>query len=144
MKVTDLSSKHPTLKEVQEQFETWRKTREKRTAIPDILWEAAVSLTPRYSLYQISKALRLNYNDLKCRLETSQSILPLSSEKAHAFIDLGLKAPMLPAECIVEMENQNGGKMRICFKGDVLDHRYGIFDRLDVLELGKVFWNKGS
>jgi hypothetical protein len=135
MKVTDLSSRHPTLKEVQEQFETWRKTREKRTAIPDTLWEAAVSLTPRYSLYQIAKALRLNSNDLKCRLETSQPILPLSSEKDHAFIDLGLKVPMLPAECSVEMEDQNGGKMRICFKGKA---------GLDLLELGKAFWGKRS
>ncbi|MBC8457736.1 MAG: hypothetical protein H8D67_07065 [Deltaproteobacteria bacterium] len=135
MKVTDLSSKHPTLKEVQEQFETWRKTREKRTAIPDTLWEAAVSLSPRYSLYQISKALRLNYNDLKCRLETSQPILPLSSEEDHAFIDLGLKVPMLPAECSVEMEGQNGGKMRIYFKGEA---------GLDLLELITVFWGKRS
>lgn len=135
MKVTDLSSKPPTLKEVQEQFETWRKTREKRTAIPDTLWEAAVSLTPRYSLYQISKALRLNSNDLKCRLETSQPILPLSSEEDHAFIDLDLKVPMLPAECSVEMEGQNGGKMRIYFKGEA---------GLDLLELITVFWGKRS
>jgi len=91
--------------------------------------------SPRYSLYQISKALRLNYNDLKCRLETSQPILPLSHEEDHAFIDLGLKIPMLPAECSVEMEGQNGGKMRIYFKGEA---------GLDLLELITVFWGKRS
>jgi hypothetical protein len=135
MKVTDLSSKHPTLKEVQEQFETWRKTREKRTPIPDVLWEAAISLCPRYSLCQVSKALRLNYSDLKLRVQASQSFLQSSPVIDPAFIDLGLKNTMLSAECTIEMEDQNGGKMSMYFKGEV---------GLDLLELGKVFWSKGS
>lgn len=132
---TGRSSKKPTLDEIREQFGTWRKTREKRTPIPDALWEAAVSLSPRYSLYQISKALRLNYNDLKCRIQTSPSSLQSLPVIDPAFIELGLKAPMLPAECIVEMEDQNGAKMTMCFKGEA---------GLDLLELGKVFWSKGA
>ena len=135
MKPTGRSSKKPTFDEIRKQFETWRKTREKRTPIPDALWEAAASLSPRYSLYQISKALRLNYNDLKCRIQTSPSSLQSLPVIDPAFIELGLKAPMLPAECIVEMEDQNGAKMRMCFKGEA---------GLDLLELGKVFWSKGA
>ena len=132
---TGRSSKKPTLDEIREQFGTWRKTREKRTPIPDALWEAAVSLSSRYSLYQISKALRLNYNDLKCHIQTSPSSLQSLPVIDPAFIELGLKAPMLPAECIVEMEDQNGAKMRMCFKGEA---------GLDLLELGKVFWGRGA
>ncbi len=144
MKFNENPSKKPTLEEIREQFETWRKTREKRTTIPDALWEAAISLSSQHSLCQISKALRLNYSDLKHRVQSSQSFLQSSPVIDSAFIDLGLKAPILPVECIVEMENQNGGKMRICFKGEAPDHRCGIFDRLDLLELGKVFWGKRS
>ena len=135
MELTGRSSKRPTLEEIQEQFETWRKTREKRTAIPGVLWEAALSLSPQYSLYQISKALRLNYNDLKFRIETLHSSAESSPVIDPAFVELGLKAPMLPAECIVEMEDQNGAKMRMCFKGEA---------GIDLLELGKVFWSKRS
>jgi len=135
MKLTDISSKNPALEEIRERFETWRKTREKRTIIPDALWEAAISLCPRYSLCQISKALRLNYNDLKYRIQRSQSMLQSSPVIDPAFIDLGFKSPMLPAECIVEMEDQNGAKMSMYFKGEA---------GLDLLELGKAFWSKGT
>jgi len=135
MELTGRSGKKPTLEVIREQFKTWRKTREKRTPIPDALWDAAVSLSPRYSLYQIVKALRLNYNDLKCRIQTSLLSLESSPVIDPAFIELGLKAPMHPAECIVEMEDQNGAKMRMCFKGEA---------GLDLLELGKVFWSKRS
>jgi len=135
MKFTEFSSKDSTLEEIREQFETWRKTREKRTTIPDVLWEAAISLCPRYSLCQISKALRLNYSDLKLRVHASQSFLQSSPVIDPAFIDLGLKNPIFPAECTIEMEDQNGAKMRMYFKGEA---------GLDLLELGKAFWSKGS
>lgn len=135
MKFRENSSKKSSLEEIRDQFETWRKTRGKRTAIPDVLWEAAVSLCPRYSLCQISKALRLNYSDLKHRVQASQSFLQSSPVIGPAFIDLGLKSPMLPAECTIEMEDQNGAKMSMYFKGEA---------GLDLLELGKVFWSKGS
>lgn len=135
MKFNENSSKKPTLEEIREHFETWRKTREKRTTIPDALWEAAISLSSRHSLCQISKALRLNYSDLKHRVQSSQSFLQSSPVIDPAFIDLGLKSPILPAECTIEMEDQNGAKMRMYFKGEA---------GLDLLELGKVFWSKGS
>ena len=135
MKFTEFSSKNSTLEEIRDQFETWRKTREKRTTIPDVLWEAAVSLCPRYSLCQVSKALRLNYSDLKLRVQASQSFLQSSPVIGPAFIDLGLKSPILPAECTIEMEDQYGAKIRMYFKGEA---------RVDLLELGKVFWSKGS
>ena len=135
MKFTEFSSKNSTLEEIRDQFETWRKTREKRTTIPDVLWEAAISLSPRYSLCQVSKALRLNYSDLKLRVQASQSFLQSSPVIDPAFIDLGLKNPIFPAECTIEMEDQNGTKMSMYFKGEA---------GLDLLELGKAFWSKGS
>ena len=135
MKFTEFSSKNSTLEEIRDQFETWRKTREKRTTIPDVLWEAAISLSPRYSLCQVSKALRLNYSDLKLRVQASQSFLQSSPVIDPAFIDLGLKNPIFPAECTIEMEDQNGAKMSMYFKGEA---------GLDLLEFGKVFWSKGS
>ena len=50
----------PSLEEVREQFEAWRRTRKNRCdPIPPRLWNVAVKLAGRYSIYSISKALRL-------------------------------------------------------------------------------------
>ena len=74
------ASKSLTLEEVCQQFEYWRQTREKRCPIPEKLWQAAESLYPEYSLYHISKALRLNYTDLKQRFEQKRpAFIPCTS-----------------------------------------------------------------
>ena len=121
------------LEEVRDQFEHWRRSREKRSVIPDALWQAAILLFPKYSFCQISKALRLNYTDLKHRVEARRSTFEQSAVPEPAFVELGLSGPIHPAECIVEMEDQKGAKMRMHFKGEA---------GLDLLELGKAFWRK--
>ena len=55
------------LEQVRQQFEAWRQSRKKRTAIPQHLWTAAVGLTERYSICHVSKALGLNYTALKSK-----------------------------------------------------------------------------
>ena len=56
------------MSEVQKQFKDWRKNRKKRSYIPELLWDAAVKLYPKYSPYEISKALRVHYGRLKIRI----------------------------------------------------------------------------
>ncbi len=125
------ADKKLTLDRVREQFGHWRRTREKKGAIPEDLWEAAVSLQSDYSLCQISKVLRLGYNDLKTRVQAQKSNFISASDAS--FIELGISDPMNSAECIVEMKDQKGASMRMYFKG-----KAGV----DLLELGKTFWNK--
>ena len=129
------ANKTSPLKQVQEQFEHWRRTRRKRSAIPDTLWEAAVSLFPNYSLYRISKVLRLNYTDLKHRVNVYRSACEQSDVSTAGFIELGLSDPMRPAECMIEMADEKGATLRMYFKGEA---------GLDLLELGKAFWSKRS
>jgi hypothetical protein len=123
------------IEQVEEQFRTWRRTRGKRCAIPDRLWQAAESLYPEYSVYHISKALRLNYTDLKQRIVPKQSTELSATVTKADFIELDLSDSMSPAECVVEMQDSTGSKMRMHFTG-----RIGV----DLLELGKVFWSKTS
>jgi len=52
----------PSLEEVQQRFERWRKGRKRGTPIPAALWEDAVGLWTDHSLYKISRALHLDYN----------------------------------------------------------------------------------
>ena len=53
------------LKEIQKQFENWRKTKQKREPIPEALWEAAVSVTQYNPIGRISKILQLDHRKLK-------------------------------------------------------------------------------
>lgn len=57
------------LKAVCDQFERWRRTRRKRTPIPQRLWDAAVKLAELYGISVVANALRLNHTDLKKRVE---------------------------------------------------------------------------
>ena len=129
------ASKSLTLEQVCQQFEYWRQTREKRCPIPEKLWQAAESLYPEYSLYHISKALRLNYTDLKQRFEHKQPTFTPPPIDAAKFIELNVNSPIPPAECLVEMEDPYGAKMRMHFKGGT---------GLDLLELGKIFLSRRS
>ena len=122
-----------SLKEVRNQFEAWRSTRKHREPIPDALWESAAGLRKDYSIHQIAKALHLNYTDLKKRVQKLDNV---SSPEAHtrsAFVELDFSRHILPTECIVEMEEPDGAKMRVHFKGGV---------DFDLLGLTKAFLGK--
>ncbi len=129
------ANKKSPLEQVQEQFEHWRRSRAKRGAIPDALWQAAVMLFPDYGLHRISKALRLNNTDLKHRVNAHRSTCKQSDVSTAGFIELARSEPMRPAECMIEMADQKGASMRMYFKGEA---------GLDLLELGKAFWSKRS
>jgi hypothetical protein len=51
------------------------------------------------------------------------------------FVKLDLGAPIVPSECLVEMEAPNGAKMRMSFRGVLRD--------FDPVELGRAFWRQG-
>ncbi len=122
----------PSLSEVKEQFKIWRRTRKSPRPIPDKLWQAAVSLTATHSISQISKELVLDYNALKRRVpgknkNTATSISP------PGFIELNLEPPAAVSECIVEMQDSLGSKMRMHIRGKT---------DFDLLELAQAFWSK--
>lgn len=60
------------LEEVRERFESWRENRKRGARIPAELWQAAISLFPRYSVHRISRALRLGYEDVRSRVENER------------------------------------------------------------------------
>ena len=103
----------PTLEEVSAHFKHWRQIkRNHREPIPKKLWQEAIDLTLQYSLSTISKELRLGYTD---------------------FIELKYEQPFLLSEATVEIEDKNGSKMKICFKGK---------PDLDLMNLAKAFLGK--
>ncbi|MGD8445749.1 MAG: hypothetical protein PVH85_22310 [Desulfobacterales bacterium] len=121
-----------SLIEVKEQFKTWRKTRKSPRPIPKKLWAAAVSLTANHSISQISRELVLDYSALKKRAAIKNKDSPASMSPAD-FTEVNLEPPTAVAECIVEMQDIAGAKMRMHFRGKT---------DFDLLELAKAFWSK--
>ena len=127
----------PTLEVVGDQFETWRSRRPCRGRIPEALWQAAVGLCREYSIGEVSRTLRLNYNGLKNRVTRARDRSSAVGEHPDLdFVRLDLGAPMTPSECLVEMEAPNGARMRMSFKGVPRD--------FDPVELGRAFWRQGA
>ena len=124
----------PTIEEVRQRFEQWRKSRKHRTPIPESLWEGAVGLCTDHSIYRISKSLRLDYNVLKKRVCYSHSASLPESVTSAAFVELDLKASAPEVECLVEREDKDGAKMKMHIKGRLC---------LDPLEFMKAFLEQG-
>ena len=122
----------PAISEVKEQFKIWRRTRKSPRPIPEKLWAAAVSLTAKHSISQISKELVLDYTALKKRvpIKKKDSAAKMSPP---GFIELNLEPPAAASECIVEMQDILGSKMRMHFRGKT---------DFNLLELAKAFWRK--
>ena len=118
------------------QFEQWRKTRKnRRERIPETLWSTAVELRKQYSVNQLSRALRLNYNDLKKRISEQNVYSKRKKISSTDFVELAWQNGFSASECVIEMEDTYGSKMRMSFKGRA---------DLALLELGKAFWSKGK
>jgi hypothetical protein len=124
-----------TLEEVRGRFETWRSRKKAGSPIPRALWEAAVSQCQNHSILEVSRSLRLNYNDLKTRVYDPKKKALSKKRGCGDFVELDFEGLSKPPECIVEMEAANGARLRLHYLG----HQKGI----DPVELMKVFWRQG-
>lgn len=125
----------PTLEEVRDKFQHWRNNKQGLRRIPDALWQAAVELCKDHSILGVSRALRLNYTELKHRVQETEKIAAPSSDYGAEFVEIDFGQSMLSSECVVELETPNGAKMKMYFKG-----QQGGFD---AVALSKAFWRQG-
>jgi uncharacterized protein len=127
----------PTLEEIREQFIAWRsRRRSSREPIPDALWEAAVRLAEEYSIGRISKVLSLGHSDLKRRVQ-AQGDNGYKEEKggSYRFVEFALDKPGSASECVIEMEDNKGGKLKVHMKGGV---------GFNLVEVTEAFWKRES
>jgi len=101
---------------VQHRFDVWRKTRKRCSPIPETLWSSAVELARKHGLHRTARALRLDYYSLKKRLSAVESPLCRSKNKA-TFVELLPPGASGLSTCTIEMENAQGGKMKIHLQG---------------------------
>lgn len=130
MKSTELSRSpvsNGQLERLQRQLEAWRKSHRSRSRLPGRLWNEAARIAGYYGLNKTAKALRLDYYDLKKRVDDSAC----TEKPTPAFVELVPEALSPFPECLIELEAQSGTKMRIHLKGMTLP---------DLTTLGNMFW----
>jgi hypothetical protein len=106
------------LEAVRDEFDQWRANRKnRRTRIPERFWKAAVELTKEHGVYRVARALRLDYSALKKRATAVDGGAGGAQADEPMFVELEMSEAGVSGECMVEMENHRGAKMRIALKG---------------------------
>ena len=60
------------LDELRARIDEWRRTREKRSPMPDELWSDAAELGREFGAYRVMRALSVNYGSLKRRMQPDE------------------------------------------------------------------------
>ena len=124
-----------SLQNTRRRFERWRQTRPARSRIPEALWDAAARMAERYGLARTASVLRLDYYRLKKRLDQKGAHRSERSRAAAKTTFIELPVRPATAECVVELEDGVGAKMRIHLKGA---------EAPDLAALSRSFWRGES
>jgi hypothetical protein len=106
---------HETIAQLQRELDEFRSARPHRARLPEVLWQSAVALAKQHGVYSVAHPLRLDYTQLKKRLEGVPG--PQEKAAAPAFVELIAAHPATTSECVIEFESSIGGKMRMQWKG---------------------------
>ncbi len=137
MSARKTTSKLPArLERTRQRFERWRETRKVRSRIPESLWTSAVKMARAYGINRTARALRVDYYSLKERVESESSSSGVSKRNTSStFVELAAPAIASTCECLLELEDVAGAKMRIHLKG---------VEAPDLAALSRGFWGVES
>ena len=124
-------------RKVGERISQWRRTREKRTAMPADLWAEAVALAGREGTYATACALGLNFESLARRVAEARAGSERGAAQASAFVELS-GAQLLGAAAagsVVEICGDDGMRLTI---------RLGGGTPLDVVGVVQGFCRRGA
>jgi len=121
---------------VRRRFERWRQTRRGLSRIPESLWAAAVEMAATSGISPTAKALRVNYNALRKRVDQQAAAAPRRPEEnsVTTFLELAPSAPVGSCQCTMELEDDSGAKMRVHLQGT---------EAPDLTALSRSFWDGG-
>lgn len=130
-KRTNDNAKFPEpLYQARKHFDQWRQTHKPHTRFSEGLWTEAVAAAREYGQSRTARVLGLDYYSLKKRLAHTPGMNGGNKITPPSFVEL-FPSSALSTECIIEMEDGDGGKMRISLKGG---------DVPDVVSLSRSFW----
>lgn len=111
------------LERVRTALRAWRRQRRKGDRIPEEIWRDAEGAARQYGLNRVSKALGLDYKQLKRRTgggagagETARDVEPVFVELEGQRLPAGRPGTEAGLACVVELEKGNGVRMRICVR----------------------------
>jgi len=110
--------KKPTLQEILTRFETWRKRKKPGSRIPKSLWAGAVDLCGVHSICEVSRALGLNYTELKRRYAAATQEAQMQQPTSACFVEIPALA--ISSTCVVELSNASGATMKMTFQAQSL------------------------
>jgi len=116
------NSSFDDVEELRKRFEDFRGQHQRRTRLPEELWRAAAEIAQRRGMSLVCRCLRLDANSLKKWM--GKGVREPSEKRASR----KSKAPTPPtaflelltptaASCVIEVESQRGGKLRLELKG---------------------------
>lgn len=121
------------LEGVRERLESWRRTRTTR-GIPEPLWRAAARLARRAGVYPIARALHLNYDSLKQRVDAGDDGGDRSG-KQPAFVEIEGGGGFAGGGLTVELSDPSGRRLTI---------RAPERGSVDLAALLEAFWSQGA
>lgn len=107
-----------TLEEVGARLEEWRQSRQKRAAIPDELWSAAIEVARSDGVCRTATALRLDYAKLKRLMMAADGVE--KKTPSPSFMELIAPEAAAVAQCAVELEGRRA-RIRIELKASAAD-----------------------
>ncbi len=117
----------------QRRFEHWRRTRIKREPIPDPLWAMAVKAAAEHGVSRTAGMLGVNAASLKEQMGKRAGGDSPVKDETPGFVQLALPPAGNGPECVVEVEDGQGAKLRIHLKGGATT---------DLTALSRVLWSR--
>lgn len=117
----------PRIEPLRKQIERWRRTRAKRSAMPEVLWGAAAELAQKHGVYAAAQALRLSYSSLRTRAEAAGDKRRARTERRPpqvTFVELppaGLSEVAAPGGAVVEVVGSSGQRLTVRLRSAELD-----------------------
>lgn len=105
------------LAEVRAELRAWRGQRRKGDRIPEEVWRRAARAVRQYGLNPVSRALHLDYYQLKRWAGRVDG--PRAASPGPGFVEVEGAAGEAGLACVVELEKGNGTRMRICVRDTV-------------------------
>ena len=100
---------------VRARFEQWRKTRSRKSPIPEELWSMAIQVARRKGVGRTAQELHLDGGKLK-RLLIAADSGRRKRQRRTGFVELIAPAPIADPGCVIEFETAGGSKMRVHWK----------------------------
>ena len=122
------------VEKARKQFVSWRRSRKVVSRIPDNLWDLAVGAAREVGVNRAARALGLEYYALKKRVVSSANGSMLKTSGDDNFVEFdSTGAPPFFTEWAVEIENDNGDRMRVAGRSP---------SGPDVVGLCRAFWGE--